>query len=168
MRLALVPFALALCAPAPVAAEQDYPKHVCLSTRAYGQVQGFGNFIFSGRVSGSGTAGSYGYWVVAIDAGEAAWAQSGGGVRGQTGDVRFGVYNGSAYPLSFVVIEVPNEGQYSDLRLRARTGDPLTVSDGRVGPYRIMSRLNDCTFDLSSSDLATAVPTVTSNRCTCP
>lgn len=143
----------------------DTPMRLCLQTRKVGYSNGLGNFLFSGRIWGDDPASHAGYWVVARDETGASWAQAGAGVRGDDGNIRFGVSNISAYPLEFFVLRMATNDEYESMRIEARKQEPL----GTALVLRTtlpVSPSGMCTFDLDGTP-ENGTPVDRNGTCAC-
>ena len=89
----------------PVKSREPIGKKLCLNVESNGSVGKYGNFTFSGRISGHESVPHYGYWVAGFDRTGAYWAES-DGVVGDSGDVKFGVSNVTSYPVKFVLLRI--------------------------------------------------------------
>ena len=150
-------------------AQESAPMRLCLQASPYGHSRGFANFFYHGRITGNDPVPHYGYWVVAIDGGgqyefAPVWAQNGGGVRGDSERVDFGVDNGSQYPLAFVILRVVSQEDYSNLRRAALINNPLTSEQLSLSPQ--VSELRTCIFDIDG-DRAEGRPVNRSGLCSC-
>ena len=62
----------------PVKSREPIGKKLCLNVESNGSVGKYGNFTFSGRISGHESVPHYGYWVAGFDRTGAYWAESDG------------------------------------------------------------------------------------------
>lgn len=165
--ICLLPAMAACLAPSvtTAAGEDPGPSRVCLGTDRLDDYENLPNFKFSGTVTGNDSSPHFGYWVLALDASDNYWAQNGGDVIGDGGEVKFGVSNISTYPLKFIVARVSSEADFKELRNLARFKRavlPKTLSNLVMNsPY------NGCIFEFDNGDRKTGTPVNKDGKCRC-